>query len=338
VLVQLKKPYLVFLGDVDENAVVKTGQGLVDWCPSDVLGQLRLPGCRMDLNVPDLSIAEAVEQGARSLVIGIAPDGGRLQESWIESLALAARSGLDVVSGLHNRLEYYEPIRAAAEASGATLINVRAYVRDFHVGNGVKRTGKRVLTVGTDCALGKKYTAMTLTRALVARGVDATFRATGQTGIMISGSGIPIDAMIGDFISGAAEHLSPNARADHWDVIEGQGSLFHPSYAAVTLGLVHGSQPDAMILCHDPSRKHIDGHPDFPLPALPLAIRRYEEAAQMTNPNSRAVGLSFNTSKLDESAARMVMAEASEETGLPCTDPVRFGADVLADAVTGTEQ
>jgi uncharacterized NAD-dependent epimerase/dehydratase family protein len=336
--VELKKPYLVFLGDVGSSAVVKTGQGLVDWCPSDVLGQLRLPGCEMDLGIPDLSIQDAVSGGARSLVIGIAPDGGRIQDGWVETLAEAARSGLDIVSGLHSRLEDHEPIRVAAAESSVNLVNVRSYQRDFDVGTGAKRSGKRVLTVGTDCALGKKYTAMTLARVLKDRGLNASFRATGQTGIMISGGGIPIDAMIGDFISGAAEHLSPSAAHDHWDVIEGQGSLFHPAYAAVTLGLVHGSQPDAMVLCHDPCRTHVDGYPDFPLPSLPTAIRRYEEAARLTNPNATVVGVSLNTSRLDDADARRAVAEAQADTGLACTDPVRFGAELLADALVQSQR
>ena len=147
---------------------------------------------------------------------------------------------------------------------------------------------------GTDCALGKKYTALALTAALRERGVDADFRATGQTGIMIAGSGIPMDAVVADFSAGAAECLSPDAAPDHWDLVEGQGSLFHPAYAGVTLGLVHGSQPDAMVLCHDPVRKHVFGYPDFPLPSLKQAIGYYEQAARLTNPASRVVAISLD--------------------------------------------
>ena len=144
----------------------------------------------------------------------------------------------------------------------------------FPAASGRKRSGKRVLTVGTDCAQGKKYTALALAKNLQSRGVDASFRATGQTGIMISGEGIAVDAVIADFVAGAAEQLSPDNAPDHWDVIEGQGSLFHPAYAGVTLGLLHGSQPDAIVLCHDPSRRTIDEYPNFPIPDFTSGHRR----------------------------------------------------------------
>jgi uncharacterized NAD-dependent epimerase/dehydratase family protein len=152
---------------------------------------------------------------------------------------------------------------------------------------------------------------------------------------MIAGAGIPIDAMVADFIAGAAEALSPDAEPDHWDIIEGQGSLFHPSYAAVTLGLVHGSQPDAMVLCHDPRRLSIDGFPEFPLPPPVLAIRRYEEAAQLTNPAARVVALSLNTGGMSNDEAAAAIDAAAQESGVPVTDPIRRGAALLADALFG---
>ena len=171
--------------------------------------------------------------------------------------------------------------------------------------------------------MGKKYAALAIARALREAGFDADFRATGQTGIMISGSGVAIDSVIADFIAGAAEALSPDAPADHWDVIEGQGALFHPAYAGVTLGLVHGSQPDAMVLCHDPLRTTINGFPDYPLPDLATAITRYQEAARVTNPDARVVGISLNTSRLDDAAAAAVIAKIEADHGLPCFDPLR---------------
>jgi uncharacterized NAD-dependent epimerase/dehydratase family protein len=280
-----------------------------------------------------MTVEQAAEAGARAVVIGIAPDGGALQESWTATLAAAAAAGLDLVSGLHTRLEAYPNIAAAAGAAGTRLINVRHPGLSFPVGTGRKRSGKRVLTVGTDCALGKKYTALSIAAELRARGVRATFRATGQTGIIIAGAGIPMDAMVADFIAGAAEALSPDAPADHWDVIEGQGSLFHPSYAAVTLGLIHGSQSDALVLCHDPRRRTIDGLPDFPLPSLAVAIRRYEEAAQLTNPAARVVALSLNTGGMAGDEARSAVETAARKSGLPVADPISGGAAVLADAL-----
>jgi uncharacterized NAD-dependent epimerase/dehydratase family protein len=332
---RLRKPYVIFMGDVDDPASAKTGFGLRDWCPDDSIGQIRTAAGAVDLGLPELTAKQAVQAGARSLVIGIAPDGGTLKESWIPTLAEAAAAGLDVVSGLHTRLEAYPAIVAAAQAAGIRLVNVRHPGKSFPVGSGRKRTGKRLLTVGTDCALGKKYTALGIAAELRARGLPATFRATGQTGIMIAGAGIPIDSMVADFVAGAAEALSPDAPPDHWDVIEGQGSLFHPSYAAVTLGLVHGSQPDAMVLCHDPRRLAIDGLPDFPIPPLAVAIRRYEEAAGLTNPAARIVALSLNTGGMSDDEAAAAIDFAASESGLPATDPIRRGAAVLADSMVG---
>ena len=333
IAVFIEKPYLIFLGDITDSTSAKTGFGLRDWCRDDVLGQFRLPGCDVDLGVPDMDPDAARRAGARSIVIGIAPDGGQLTSAWVEALAGAARAGLDVVSGLHSRLADYPAIAQAAAATGVRLTDVRGRGQYASVASGRPRTGQRLLTVGTDCALGKKYTALLVARALVSRGVAATFRATGQTGIMIAGSGIPIDAIVADFVAGAAEQLSPDADEAHWDVIEGQGSLFHPAYAAVTTGLVHGSQPDAMILCHAPGRNHIDGYPDYPIPALSEAARRYEELARLTNPRARILGVSLNTSGLGDRAARDAIASAAADLRLPCTDPYRFGCDPLVDAL-----
>lgn len=330
---RIAKPYVIFMGDVADPASAKTGFGLRDWCAEDVIGQIRTAPGAVDLGLRDVTVEEAVAAGARSLVVGIAPDGGTLKESWTGTLAAAAAAGLDVVSGLHTRLEAYPAIVAAAERSRSRLVNVRHPGHSFPVGTGRKRTGRRLLTVGTDCALGKKYTALSIAAELRARGVPATFRATGQTGIMIAGAGIPIDAIVADFIAGAAEALSPDAPADHWDVIEGQGSLFHPSYAAVTLGLVHGSQPDAMVLCHDPRRRTIDGLPDFALPTLAVAIRRYEEAAHLTNPAARVVAISLNTGGMSEGEAAAAIGVAARETGLPAADPIRCGAAMLVKSM-----
>lgn len=330
---RLRKPYVIFLGDVADHASAKTGYGLRDWCRDDVIGQVRTTLEAVDLGLADMTIAEAASAGAGSIVIGIAPDGGSLADRWVATLANAAAAGLDVVSGLHSRLHSHPAIAAAAARGGGRLVDIRHPGLPVPLATGRKRSGKRLLTVGTDCALGKKYTALSITSELLARGLDASFRATGQTGIMISGSGIPIDAVIADFVAGAAEALSPNAPAAHWDVIEGQGSLFHPSYAAVTLGLVHGSQPDVMVLCHDPRRNAVDGLPDFPLPALGTAVRRYEEAAHLTNRAARVVALSLNTGGMSADEAEAALAEATRETGLPASDPIRGGAASLVDAL-----
>jgi uncharacterized NAD-dependent epimerase/dehydratase family protein len=275
----------------------------------------------------------AASQGAGSIVIGVAPTGGRLPEHWQDDLEAALQAGLDVVSGLHTRLGSFPRLRAGAERYGAALVDVRHPTHDIPVATGRKRTGKRLLTVGTDCALGKKYTALALTRALQSEGVSATFRATGQTGILIAGTGIAIDAVVADFVSGAAEMLSPDNEPDHWDVIEGQGSLYHPAYAAVTLGLLHGSQPDAIVLCHEPTRTHIEEYPDYSIPPLGQVIETYLRAGRLTNRAIRCAGLSINSSELSESDWQAYCARLERELSLPVCDPLRGGVAQLAAAV-----
>jgi uncharacterized NAD-dependent epimerase/dehydratase family protein len=332
----LRKPFLLFLGDVTLKSDAKTGFGLRDWRPGDVIGQLALPAATVSLGLPELSPAEAAARGAGSLLIGVAAVGGRIPPAWLPTLVEAARAGLDIVSGMHTLLEAHEPLVAAAAASGARLVNIRHSDLPLPVGTGRRRSGKRVLTVGTDCALGKKYTALALTRALQQRGARATFRATGQTGIMIAGEGIAIDAVVADFIAGAAELLTPANAADHWDVIEGQGALFHPAYAGVTLGLLHGSQPDALVLCHDPSRSTIEDYPHIALPSLSEAIRRYVEAGQLTNPSVRCAGIAINSSTLDDAAWQRYQERVAAELGLPVCDPIRaggIGVEPIADAL-----
>ncbi|HSC07217.1 MAG TPA: DUF1611 domain-containing protein [Steroidobacteraceae bacterium] len=320
---RLPSPYLLFLGDVTDPTYAKTAFGLRDWARERCIGELSCGGGTVTTGLPRLTPAEARARGARALVIGIANEGGRIVESWIPSLVSALEAGLDIVSGMHARLEDTPGLKSVAERHGRRLINVRTPPRGIPIGTGAKRSGKRLLTVGTDCALGKKYTALALTRAFRARGIDVDFRATGQTGIMIAGTGMPMDAVVADFEAGAAELLSPEAAPDHWDVIEGQGSLFHPAYAGVTLALVHGSQPDVLILCHDPTRPHIHGFPDFPIPDLPTAATRYLEAARLTNPGARLGGVSLNTSMLDESQRDRVIAETADRLGVPCFDPLQ---------------
>jgi len=330
-MIELRKPYLVFLADVRIPSFAKTAFGLRDWARADCLGQLRLESCEVDLGLPDMDPAAAAAAGAGSLVIGIAPVGGRIAEVWAPALLAAAECGLDIVSGLHTRLEAVPGLSDAARRGGAALVNIRTPPAGLPVGNGVRRSGKRLLTVGTDCALGKKYTALVLARALRARGVSADFRATGQTGIMISGAGIPIDAVVADFLSGAAETLSPAAATDHWDVIEGQGSLIHPGYAGVTLGLVHGSQPDALVLCHDPSRTVIVDAPHIPIPPLDVVARRYLDAARLTNPDARLVGVSLNTSSLDDQRRESLLGETARQLGVPCFDPLKTSCEQVID-------
>jgi uncharacterized NAD-dependent epimerase/dehydratase family protein len=331
--VQLNAPYLVLIGDLTDPTYAKTGFGLVQWQPDLVAGQLRYAGCTLDLGVPDMTVPEAVKAGVKSLVIGVAPIGGTVPDKWWDSIEEAARAGLDIVCGLHFKLAEIPAVAAAAEASGARLIDVRTPPKNLPIGTGIKRSGRRVLTVGTDCAIGKKYTALALHQALCEAGINSTFRASGQTGIMLAGEGVPIDAVVADFISGAAELISPDNDDDHWDVIEGQGSLFHPGYSGVSLGLLHGSQPDAFVLCHDATRKAVSGWEQYPLPTIGEAIDQHVLLGSRTNPDIRCVGVSINTSKLPASKRTDYLARMRAETGLPCVDPIIDGCVEIADYI-----
>lgn len=322
---QLPQPYLLFLGDVAERGFAKTALGLRDWAPEKCVGELALPGATVTTGLPAMTPPQAHAAGARALVIGVANSGGVIPPTWRASLVEALEAGLDIVSGMHMRIADIPEVRDAAQRLGRQLIDIRVPPADIPVATGRKRSGKRLLTVGTDCALGKKYTALALARAFAARGVDADFRATGQTGIMIAGGGMPIDAVISDFEAGAAEMLSPDAAADHWDVIEGQGSLAHPAYAAVSLGLLHGSQPDVFVVCHEPGRTDMLGTAGYQVATIEEIIDLTLALGRRTNPNIRCAGFSFNTSALDEAEARVVMARESARLGLPVADPMRGG-------------
>jgi uncharacterized NAD-dependent epimerase/dehydratase family protein len=331
--IEVAAPYLIFLGAVRHPLDAKTGRGLVDWCPERCAGQLRLPGCAVDLGLPDLSPRAAAAAGARTLVVGVAPLGGGLAPEWVAVFEEALAAGLDVASGMHARLADHPGLAAAARCQGRRLIDVRVPPPGLPLATGRRRSGRRLLTVGTDCCVGKKYTALALARELAARRVDATFRATGQTGILIAGSGVPMDAVVSDFVAGAAEALTPDAAPGHWDVVEGQGSLFHPAYAGVTLGLVHGTQPDLLVLCHEAGRAEIDEFPGFAVPPLGEALRRYREAAALTNPDVAGLGVSLNTAALAPDERQRALAAARVETGLPCVDPLRGGVAELVDAL-----
>ena len=329
----IQSPYLLFLGDAPDIATAKTAAGIRQWRGELCAGQLRLPGCRVDLGLPDLTPREAARRGIKTLIIGIANDGGFIAPQWVSTIVEALEAGLDVASGLHEPLAGVPELSAAARRTGRRLIEVRQPAESFMPGTGQKRSGKRLLTVGTDCAVGKKYTALAIEKELRARGVYADFRATGQTGIFISGRGIAVDSVVSDFVSGAAEWLSPAAAAQHWDVIEGQGSLFHPAYAGVTLGLIHGSQPDAMVLCHDVSRTSIADYEGFAIPSFEACFEAYLAAARLTNPEARFVGVSLNTSQLDEPAAARAAADVSKRVSLPCCDLIRHGVAAIVDQV-----
>ena len=331
--VQIQAPYLLYLGDIADAPHAKTALGIAHWRRQDCAGQMRLPACTIDTGLPELDAAGAVAAGVRTAIIGVAPSGGQVQANWLPQLCELARAGIDLAGGLHSRLQAVPQLVDAARDGGAKLIDVRVPPADIPIGTGRKRSGRRVLMVGSDCAVGKKYSALALHRELAARGLDATFRATGQTGILIAGSGMPMDCVVSDFLAGAAEVLSPDNDPDHWDVIEGQGALSNPSFAGVALGLLHGSQPDAVVLCHDVTRIHTLGVDGYRVPPLADVIDMNLRAGQLTNPAVRCVGVSVNTSSLSDADRAAYLAELSDALGLPCVDPISTGMAPIADAL-----
>jgi uncharacterized NAD-dependent epimerase/dehydratase family protein len=321
---RVRPPYLLFLGDVPDPLAAKTAQGVLDWRRDWCLAQMRLPGCGADLDLPEMQQAEAAAAGARTFVLGAVTAGGVLPEHWIDHIVAAIEAGLDAASGLHIRLGSVPAIATAARRFGGALHDLRIPCQSFATGKGTKRTGKRLLTVGTDCSVGKKYTALALERDMRTAGMDADFRATGQTGLLISGKGVPLDAVVADFIAGAAEWLTPDAGDDHWDLVEGQGSLFHPSFAGVILRLLHGSQPDAFVVCHEPTRQTMRGVPAR-LPSIREVIDATTSMGRLTNPAIACTGIAVDTSRITEDEARELLASISAEHGVPATDPIRFG-------------
>jgi uncharacterized NAD-dependent epimerase/dehydratase family protein len=284
-------------------------------------------------------LAAAARLGADGLMLGIAPQGGDLPATWRSLVLDALGRGWDVLSGLHAFLADDPELAAAARASGAELFDVRRPPAERRVGTAeAAETGALVtLTVGTDCNVGKMTAALEIVRALNERGANAAFVATGQTGIFIADRGVAVDAIPADFVAGAVEALVLDAaRASDHVVVEGQGSLFHPGYSGVTLGLMHGAAPAALILCHQASRDRIrlsgSPRPGAVIPALARVRDAYQEAAGWVRP-ARVVGVAMNTLGWPEAAARAACERAADELQVPAVDPVRFGAAPLAEAL-----
>ncbi len=329
----LKTPYLLFLGDVPDPLAAKVANGIKDWRPDLSVGQYRMDGCKADLGLTDMTISQAKAAGAQTLVIGAANRGGVISKEWVVVMLEAIEAGMDVASGLHDLLREVPELVEAAERHGVRLIDVRIPTVDYPIANGVPRKGRRCLAVGTDCSVGKMYTALAMEKVMRERGMNASFRATGQTGILITGEGVPLDAVIADFMAGSIEWLTPDNDEDHWDLIEGQGSLFHASYSGVTLALIHGGQPDALVLCHEPTRAHMRGLPGYKLPSLDALRDLALQMARMVNPDVKVIGISVNTAGMSEAEARAYLAKVEAEMGLPAIDPFRDGADRLVDAL-----
>ena len=324
-------PFLVYLGHSSDPLGVKTSRGVAEFRREDCVGEFRHDDCALTFGLPRLGMAEAVAAGARTLILGIAGAGGKVGADLIEDAAAALEAGMNVASGLHERLRDQPRLAELAKERGLQLFDVRDPPAGLTVGKGYPRAGHRLLTVGTDCSVGKMYATIALSNGLRARGIAADFRATGQTGILIAGDGIAVDAVVADFISGAIERLAPAREDDGWDLIEGQGSLFHPSFAGVSLGLLHGAQPEALVLCHEPGRPHMRGISGRPLPDLPECLERNLEAARLTSPDVRAVGVCLNTSAMDPETAQRLCGVIEQQMGLPCTDPYRFGVESILD-------
>ncbi len=329
----MERPYLLFLGDARDDLAAKSARGILDWRPETCLGQLRLEGCRATLGLADMTVGEAAAAGAKTMIVGVANTGGVISDTWLDAIVGALDAGMDVASGMHMRLADIAPVAEAAERRGRRLYDVRHPQQGFPIGTGTKRPGKRLLTVGTDCSCGKMYAVLALERAMRGRGMKADFRATGQSGIFIAGDGVAVDAVVADFMSGAIEWLTPANDADHWDLIEGQGSLFHPAYAGVSLGLLHGAQPDALVVCHEPTRTHMRGLPDRPLPGLEECIDANIAAAKLTNPAVRCAGVAIDTSRLTPAERERLLAATEDRLGLPCVDPVATGVEPIVDGL-----
>jgi uncharacterized NAD-dependent epimerase/dehydratase family protein len=285
------------------------------------------------------TVEEGLAFGPTALLIGIAPTGGQLPDSWRPILDAAISAGLDVVSGLHFHLADDPQLAALAALQGVQLTDLRRAPADLPVATGKARLvdAFTVLTVGTDCNIGKMTAALQIRDGLRDRGVKVGFAATGQTGILIEGRGISVDAVKADFIAGAAERLVlEEAKGNDVVLVEGQGSLVHPGYSGVTLGLLHGSMPKAMILCHQPSRQCVYGgsgaYSWMPLPTLREAVSLYETMIAPLRP-AKVIGISLNSYDLSDAEARDAVARAEDETGLPATDTVRFGAEAMVDAI-----
>ncbi len=333
----IQKPYLLFLGDAPDQLAAKVAQGIKDWSPDDVVGQFRMEGCKADVGVPDLGLQDAWNKGARTLVVGVANRGGVISEAWLRVLAEAMEIGFDLASGLHSLLRDEDLLKATSARTGQTLHDVRIPTVAYPIANGKKRGGKRCLALGTDCSVGKMYTALAMDGEMKSRGMQSTFRATGQTGILVTGRGVPLDAVVADFMAGAVEWLTPDNDADHWDHIEGQGSLFHVSYSGVTMALIHGGQPDAIILAHEPTRTHMRGLPDYGLPSLEALRDMALPIARIGNPACQITGISVNTKALGDDEAARLCEEIEGRMGLPTVDPFRHGAGRLVDALAALD-
>jgi uncharacterized NAD-dependent epimerase/dehydratase family protein len=315
----------------------KTARGVIRYGADPVVAAVDSERVGLDLmGVPVVaSVEDALPLEPTVALVGVAPAGGRLPERWRELIRACLAAGIDVESGMHQFLGDDPELHEVADRSGAAIRDLRRPPADLSVPTGANLAhgADVVLTVGSDCAIGKMSVSLELDREARARGLRSVFVPTGQTGIAIAGWGIAVDAVVADFLAGAAERLVVEG-AERGDLlwVEGQGSLVHPHYSGVTLGLMHGSAPHALVLCHQSGDTHIEEQPDHPIPSLPELVELHERAALPARP-APVVALALNTRRLDEDGARRAIAEAEAETGLVADDPVRFGPGRLVGAV-----
>lgn len=321
----------------------KTAIGLIRYRPTDVVAVIEQAsaGCTtqgllgVGGDIPIVAtLREALEHQPDALVIGVASRGGMIPPEWRPILIQAIDNGLDIISGLHDFVSEDRELRRKATKASVTLIDMRRPPYRVAVAEGLfHRAESTVITmVGSDCAVGKMSVALDVEASARTRGMDAVFLATGQTGMMIAGNGVPVDRVIGDFMSGAVEKIVLRAAAEHEIVlVEGQGSLLHPAYSGVTLALIHGSRPDAMILTVMAARHVIEDY-DVPIPSIPRLIQLHEEAAGWVHP-APVIAVAVNSAGLSSDEARHVITSIESEAGLPATDTFRFGPDALVDAI-----
>jgi uncharacterized NAD-dependent epimerase/dehydratase family protein len=321
----------------------KTARGVIRYAPQDVVCVL---DSQSDATTHEgfplvRTVAEAMQYGPTTALVGVATQGGRFPPEWRALLEECIRAGLDVENGLHEFLTADDQLASLAREHGVELRDLRKAPPGLNVPTGENLThgATSILMVGSDCAIGKMTVALELDREARARGIRSQFVPTGQTGIAIAGWGISVDAVVADFIAGAAEQLVLEGVRRGGDVlfVEGQGSLLHPAYSGVTLGLIHGSAPHVYVLCHKADESVVDGDERYPIPPLSELVDLHERISLLARP-AKVLAIALNTRDLDEESARRAIAEAEAETGLPADDPVRFGAGKLIDAVGLTDR
>jgi uncharacterized NAD-dependent epimerase/dehydratase family protein len=317
----------------------KTARGVIRYSPESVAAVLdsQADGDEHEGFPLVHTVEEALPYEPTTALVGVATQGGRFPPAWRELIHSCIRAGLDVENGLHEFLSTDPEMSSLAREHGVELRDLRKPPAGLNVPTGENLThgAMSILMVGSDCAIGKMTVALELDREARKRGIASAFVPTGQTGIAIAGWGISVDAVVADFIAGAAEQLVlEGVRRGGREVVfvEGQGSLLHPAYSGVTLGLIHGSAPHAYVLCHKAGDRFVDENERYPMPPLSRLAALHEEISLIARP-AKAVAVALNTRDLDDDAARAAVAEAEAETGLPADDPVRFGAGKLVDAI-----